>query len=436
MVTTLLKDKQIQVRIQSGMNFVNFLHGDNTAFFQFVQLEQGVFKKRYSTTSKNAVNHIHEWLGNDCYISLNTFKDFKRKSDNVLRLNALYTDLDCYKIGIDPNEARFQIDKMIANEEIPIPSAIVYSGRGLQLIWLLEFMNGTFNYKKLWEKMQESIYDRFQSLNADSSAKLMSQIYRIPGSINSKNGTIVRVEYLKQKRYSITELKEFLLEELPPNWKEETEKKYVQRLEMSKKRKEKRKNDTVIKTKLTPLTLAKARLIDLEMLLRIRAGNVHRKRFIFYYANIAAETAMDKSIIKHKLERVNQQFNKALSNGVLNSSVNSISNKYKFTNKHVIDNLEITMEEQEVMTTLIGRNEKKRRKRQANEIIRRESGISTAKEYKEQRQELANDRMEALSRLLEVNPKLKNEDAAELLSVSVRTIQVYKRKLKDLKKVQ
>lgn len=431
MVKILQKDEQIQVHIQSGMNFINFLHGDNTAFFQFVQLEQGNIKKYYSTTSKNAINDVHKWLGNDCYISLNTFKGRNRKSDNVLRLNALYTDLDCYKIGIDANEARFQIDKMIEDEEIPVPSAIVYSGRGLQLIWLLEFMNGTPNYKKLWERMQESIYDRFQSLNADLSAKLISQIYRIPGSVNSKNGTIVRVEYLKQKRYSITELKDFLLEELPSNWKEETEKKHVQRLEMSKKRQEKRKNDTVTKTKLTSLTLAKARLIDLEMLLRIRNGNVNRRRFIFYYTIIAAEAAIDQSIIKRKLENINQQFYKALSNGVLNSSMNSISNKYKFTNKLILNNLEITTEEQKVMTTLIGSKEKKRRKRQANEKIRRESGISTAEEYKKQRQQLTNDRMEALSRLLENNPKLKNKDAAELLSVSVRTIQVYKRKLNN-----
>lgn len=431
MVITLPRDKQKQIHIQSGKDFIKFLHGDNTASIQFVQLEEGSIKRHFSIDTMNAINHVKDWLEKDCYVSLNTFKAKNRRSDNVLRLNALYTDLDCYKIGIDTNEARSQIEDMIANEEIPIPSAIVYSGRGLQLIWLLEHMVGSSSYIKLWERMQESIYDRFQSLNADRSAKLISQIYRIPGSINSKNNTVVKIEYLKQKRYSITEMKDFLLEELPSNWKEETEKKRVKRLEKIKKRQENQKTNTDIKTK-TPLTLAKARLIDLERLVHIRDGNVNRRRFIFCYTIISAKAAIDQSIIKHKLEKINQQFYKRLSSGVLNSAINSIPNKYKFTNDFIINNLEITMEEQKIMTAIIGSNEKNRRKRQANEIIRRESGISTAKEYKEQRQQLANERMEALSRLLESNPKFKNENAAELLSVSVRTIQVYKQKLKNL----
>lgn len=434
MVITLPKDKQKQTHIQSGKDFIKFLHDGNTASIQFVQLEEGSIKKRFSIDTMNAINYVKDWLEKDCYVSLNTFKGKNRRSNNVLRLNALYTDLDSYKIGIDTNEARSQIEDMIANEEIPIPSAIVYSGRGLQLIWLLEHMVGSSGYIKLWGRMQESIYDRFQSLNADRSAKLISQIYRIPGSINSKSNTVVKVEYLKQERYSITEMKDFLLEELPSNWKEETEKKRVKRPEKTKERQENQKNhkaNTDIKTK-TPLTLAKARLIDLERLLHIRDGNVNRRRFIFYYTIISAKAAIDQSIIKCKLEEINQQFYKELSSGVLNSAINSIPNKYKFTNDFIISNLEITMEEQKVMTAIIGSNEKKRRKRQANKIMRRESGIGTAKEYKEQRQQLANERMEALSRLLEIDPKLKNENAAELLSVSVRTIQVYKGKLKNL----
>lgn len=433
MVITLPKDKQEQIHIQSGKDFIKFLHGDNTALIQFVQLEEGSSKRRFSIDTMNAVNHVKDWLEKDCYVSLNTFKAKNRRSENVLRLNALYTDLDCYKNGIDANEARSQIDELIAQEEIPVPSAIIYSGRGLQLIWLLDYMTGSPSYKKLWARLQNSIYDRLQSLNADSAAKSISQIYRIPGSRNSKNNTVVKVEYLKNERYSITEMKDFLLEELPDDWKEEAEKKRIQAI---KKRQEKQKVDTDSKCKLTPFTLAKARLLDLETLLHIRAGNVNRRRFIFYYTIISAKAAIDQSIIKHKLEEINQQFYKRLSSGVLNSAINSIPNKYKFTNNFIINNLEITSEEQTTMTTLIGINEKNRRKQQANEIIRRESGISTAKEYKEQRQQLANERMEVLSRLLESNPKLKNEEAAELLSVSVRTIQVYKSKLKDLKKVQ
>ena len=199
----------------SAIDLLQLVHGDNERFAQLFQLREER-PKMVSRIGKAIYYEIpqSEWLGKDVYFSLNTFKSYKRVSEDCVRLNALYTDLDFYKEGIDLIEARYQIDEMIANEVILSPNIIIHSGRGLQLIWLMEYMKYD-NYLKLWGHMQNEIYKRFQHLHSDSKAKSVTQIFRLAGSISSKTGGIIRAEYLRDARYSIGEMKEFLLPELP-----------------------------------------------------------------------------------------------------------------------------------------------------------------------------------------------------------------------------
>lgn len=204
-------------QVISAIDLLQLVHGDNERFAQLFQLREER-PKMVSRIGKAIYYEIpqSEWLGKDVYFSLNTFKSYKRVSEDCVRLNALYTDLDFYKAKpkIDLIEARYQIDEMIANEVILSPNIIIHSGRGLQLIWLMEYMKYD-NYLKLWGHMQNEIYKRFQHLHSDSKAKSVTQIFRLAGSISSKTGGIIRAEYLRDARYSIGEMKEFLLPELP-----------------------------------------------------------------------------------------------------------------------------------------------------------------------------------------------------------------------------
>lgn len=411
--------------VVSAMTLLHTVHSDNKRYAQLIQLrkEQEPIIKSEVGNSINFLVPREEWvLGEDVYFSLNTFKSYHRRSDDCVRLNALYTDLDCYKVGIKVNEARYMIDEMIANEEILTPNIIIYSGRGLQLIWLMEFMYYR-NYLKLWQRMQDEIYKRLRHLNSDSQAKSVTQVFRLAGSVSSRTGSIVRAEYLANTRYSIGEMKEFLLPELPSVEKNES----VITIATEALEEKKQKPSHV----LTQNSLNQARLNDFETLLQIQPV-VNRKTLLFNYAICAKAIGMDEQMIARNLERINQSFYKPLPPSRIKGAIVSVKNvAYKKTNERLIDELNITLEQQRQLTTIISKQIKKEREQKRKEEQRRAKGMKSQAEYQQERQQLHDERLQALERLLEQQAKLKNKELAELLSCSESTIKRMKSELKS-----
>lgn len=409
----------------SAINLLQAVHGDNERFAQLIQLKGEGKPNIVSKIGKVICYEIpqSDWLGKDVYFSLNTFKSYRRLSNDCVRLNALYTDLDCYKKKIDAEVARDIIDEMIANEEILAPNIIIYSGRGLQLIWLMEFM-AYKQYLKLWLRMQDEIYKRFRHLNSDSQAKSVTQIFRLAGSFSSRTKSVVKAEYLKDNRYSIGEMKEFLLPELPTVRKDEKVV-VLSTAEDDKKPKKKGVNHV-----LTEKSLNQARLEDFEKLIEIQPV-VNRKRLLFNYAICAKAVGMDDKLIERNLQRINASFYKPLPDSRIRGAINSVNQEvYKMTNARLIADLNITLEQQRQLTTIISKQVKKEREQKRKEAKRRENGIRPKAEYQESRRELSDKRMVALARLLEQQPQLKNKELAELLSCSESTIKRMKSKLK------
>ncbi|WP_375199681.1 hypothetical protein [Bacillus sp. RS11] len=408
----------------SAIDLLQFVHGDNERFAQLFQLREEQ-PKMVSRIGKAIYYEIpqSEWLGKDVYFSLNTFKSYKRVAKDCVRLNALYTDLDFYKEGIDLIEARYLIDEMIANEVILPPNIIIHSGRGLQLIWLMEYMKYDI-YLKLWGHMQNEIYKRFQHLHSDSKAKSVTQIFRLAGSISSKTGGIIRAEYLRDARYSIGEMKEFLLPELPSKLK------VINEEAVAPKTKKKEGDKKAVSHLLTEYSLNQARLKDFEKLLEIQPV-VNRKTLLFNYAICGKAVGMDDKLIERNLQRINASFYKPLPDSRVRGAINSVNQvAYKMTNATLIADLNITLEQQRQLTTIISKQVKKEREQKRKEAKRRENGIRPMAEYQESRRELSDERMMALKRLMEQQPELKNKELAELLSCSESTIKRMKSKLK------
>lgn len=411
--------------VVSAMTLLRTVHGDNKRYAQLIQLREEQKPNIKSEIGNSIYFQVpkEEWmLGNDVYFSLNTFKSYHRRSEDCVRLNALYTDLDCYKVGIDVNEARFIIDEMIANEEILIPNIIIYSGRGLQLIWLMDFMYYE-NYFKLWQRMQDEIYKRLRHLNSDSQAKSVTQIFRLAGSVSSRTSGIVRAEYLKDSRYAIGEMKEFLLPELPAI---NVDKKVVEIASVEVEKKVKSINHV-----LTENSLNQARLSDFEKLLEIQPV-VNRKTFLFNYAICAKAIGMEEKLIKRNLERINQSFYKPLPSSRIKGAINSIKNTaYKKTNERLITELNITLEQQRQLSTIISKQVKKEREQKRKEAQRRAKGVKPKAEYQQKRKQLHDERKQALECILEQQPQLKNKQLAEMLSCSESTIKRMKSEIRS-----
>lgn len=72
----------------------------------------------------------------DYYLGMATMFKPKRLVSNLKKLNALFADIDCRDVGLTPMQAlRLFLDKY-CGKKVPVPTFIICSGRGLQIIWV------------------------------------------------------------------------------------------------------------------------------------------------------------------------------------------------------------------------------------------------------------------------------------------------------------
>jgi hypothetical protein len=170
------------------------------------------------------IDELREWLpgiaddvlGADSYMTVNGFfapcrEAFRRQEKWLRALNAVYVDLDVGRrpaekpdnpaswLGAD--EADYMVMKLAAANEIPYPSVIARSGRGIYLMWLLVDVKNPdlpppgFQLD-LYKRIQREVNERLTDLAADPAAKDGARILRVPESIHG--GTQKRVRYRVQ----------------------------------------------------------------------------------------------------------------------------------------------------------------------------------------------------------------------------------------------
>jgi hypothetical protein len=173
-----------------------------------------------------------------------------RTKSNASMLTAVWVDLDCHSIGVDPHTAIAKARELVGRGELPMWSIELFSGRGAWLIWLLG-QEGTQrtavrtksgqlsagmpiplkgpgghaerDRMRVWEACIKTLTTRLAALNVgvDSSAAEPTRIARVAGSLNSKSGE--EVYYAVYRRgsdrlpacYSLQELTALLQVEVP-----------------------------------------------------------------------------------------------------------------------------------------------------------------------------------------------------------------------------
>jgi len=151
------------------------------------------------------------------YTSMNSFLSPRNPSDensgrkvkNLKRLNALYIDIDCYKLDLSQEQVIAALQAEYFGQSIPVPTFIINSGRGLYLIWKLRGNKDgeDRNALPLWTSIEEYLLEQCKDFNADPSATDAARILRVPFSINSKNGSTVSIISFTDVSYSLYELK-------------------------------------------------------------------------------------------------------------------------------------------------------------------------------------------------------------------------------------
>jgi hypothetical protein len=105
----------------------------------------------------------------------------------------MYADLDYYNIpylkGMGPRAVMDLAFEQLQRAQIPRPSLVVATGRGLALVWRHEPVPRYALPR--WKACQDYIFDALRELGADPSARDAARVLRLVGSRNSKSGTTV-----------------------------------------------------------------------------------------------------------------------------------------------------------------------------------------------------------------------------------------------------
>lgn len=194
----------------SSKEYLNYLFGNlEGSIFkcnkEFIDGQEVFLSKYYQ--SKALCNQAYAGH-KDTYVSMNSFcyshesKKPERKVCCLKRLNALYVDIDCYKEGMRNDIVLKDLEDRVFGKELPYPTFVIDSGRGLYLIWKFKKSEDR-NALPRWERVQVYLINALEHYGADSACKDAARVLRVPNSINSKSMTPVKILRFYDAEYTL-----------------------------------------------------------------------------------------------------------------------------------------------------------------------------------------------------------------------------------------
>ena len=396
--------------------FCNHLFDKTTdGYIQIMKLDKKEIK--IYNTENNGLREIIETVDHeaDVFVTPNTMYRKQRRVSNIRQFRALFQDLDIHKLGYSKEEVVWSIYIMAYENKIPMPTMIVDSGRGLHIYWKIK--NAPYGAIQTWQELQDYLYYQLKSLEADKKALDGARVLRLPSTLNSKDNTLCKVLIINDDiEYSMYDLREKYLNYSVSKQLQFQEAKTV------------KKNTKVINNKFfNSYSLHMARVEDLETLCKLRGYNVegYRNMIIHCYAywkgiyirniedlenevielNNSFINPLKETEIKAVLRCIPKAIDKFIDyeQGTRSGEAKRVSKGmrdkegYWYKNETLIERLGITESEQRHLKTIIGTQEKYRRK---NEIRtpRNENGLTKKQqELKNEEIKVKEYRMQGLS---------------------------------------
>lgn len=360
----------------------------------------------------------------DIYYTPNTFNSpIKRQRNYLWQLHRFYIDID-HKKGtraIESFEVVGAIEQLVENKKIPEPTEYINSGRGIHVYW--DIANCHIMLLDLWEKIENYLFNQvkeiekdIKNIEVDKRATDPTRLLRLPGTINSKdNSKCYSMLKREDNIYNIFDLKKAYIK---PN----------------KAYKKNKSTIAYLPTK-NLYTLNKSRLEDFKAIVSLRNGEVkgYRNTLIMFYSY---HYRLINEITVEELINITKEFNKSFRepykirelisvcrsvNRTVKHFQEDESKGYKFTNKYIIEALDISELEQRKLLTIISTDEKYRRKNiKRNAARRNEEGLTS-------RQQAKKDRINSILELK--NQGYNQSKIAEKLGI---TRQAVSKLLKDL----
>lgn len=381
----------------NAKDYVKNLHQSNDGFITIAK-NQKTWKQQYF----NDINKINIRLNTkDTYVSQNSFINESRRLINLNRLHSIYIDIDCYTKNLTKEAVIYFLEELYG--EIPRPNYLVDSGRGIYYIILINE-----NKKKLpeWQTIEKFLYSKMEWLGADAKCLDATRVLRVIDSVNSRNNERVKILDYYDYNYSINEILENYIPDIPKS-----------RRKKSKKKGRPRKFVSLFNL----YKLYSSRIDDIEKLCHLRNYNMngYRETTLFLYRYFSNVFHDDEEMSLENCLELNKKFTDPLNEIELIKDTESASRyykdvKYKYTNAKLISLLDITEDEQKELSTIISTKEKYRRNNLRRYKERRN------KEGKTEKRVEIEARLEKIKELKQ--KKFTNEEIAQKLGISKRTV--------------
>ena len=399
--------------LSPSIKYINIVHGNSEGWITKAKISNEGYKQWHYKHMQLVELKYDE---DNVYITLNTFYKTYRRLECLKELNALFIDLDTYKTGFTKEQILMNLCENYFGKNVPIPNLIIDSGRGLYLIWLIKKVPSMA--LPLWKAAEEYLYKTLKEFGADRQALDATRILRVPGSINSKTHTEVKI--IDNYKY-LYELREIQSEYMP---------------ELGEKVSKKRGRPKKVKYIYRERSLYYARLQDIIKLCELRKYDLkgHRELILFLYRYYLCYFTEDVEKSLNDTLELNSMFKQPLREKEVVSATKSAEkvfknqNKdYKYKNETLINLLEISDEEQREMKTIISKEEYKRRNNEYNKEKYKYKLKIEGKLTKKQQLEAERKKIKSL---IEQGFSLK--DISVKLNTPYRTIQRRAKELRNL----
>lgn len=353
----------------------------------------------------------------DSFFSFSTFNKKKHCINSIVNVFAWSIDVD-YK-----NEAARPLDVysyIMENVGIPTPNYVEY-GHRLRLVYIFK------EPLRLFSKQKNSLLRGFnfmqkcfcrminEELGFEGSfgaeANPACSFFRIPGSTNSKDGSVIKILHTSEEKWTMQELFE---EWIPARYLDASSNRDEWYNEWKKNKKKKKKKSKGVYSAASLWEYRK------NAFLSLRSTCSHRKRLLFWYAVSLLHTNENLSNMEEALFEFNKGYPQPLSENDLRNTFKWIvknQKAYKASDAFLAEQLEIS-------TSYFSRNTKKERDLQRYK--KKRASLEKCGKTKAQKIRQRQKEVEALA-----NSGTALSKIAELLGVSLATI---KRDVREIKR--
>lgn len=385
-----LMERQLSLFSEAQTHESLLYHGEELpGFFMLCQkiegqpMRQDSYRNRDLPTVMEMLLHGGGYLNGDCYISQSSFANRTRRAVHLLSLSGAFVDLDFYRGDAPPLAQRLASMKpedrvsLVLDycdaREVPLPSLVIHSGRGMYLKWLHASALPKMALPR-WNALQKHLVEKCKDLGADEAAKDASRILRVCGTHNHKaeaGNELVRVVWQQVgaergvRTYDFHELCEWVL----PYTQEEVRAFQGKLALWDASRKAQQEMHRTIKRAQLPAAEQWAsqlwwdRLADIERLIQMRFGSEgipegQRNDFGWVIANCIAWNVPAASL-HHEVTAHLRKFAPSLTQQEINQTASSVIRRvregeggYKMANATFRKHFGITGEEERQLQTL------------------------------------------------------------------------------------